>query len=197
MRYAADNNAACIATAIIESYFNLVTLFTTVVIAHSIRLIFSSFSGKQTRQIQFTITPWQYVFVWIIPILFSLLPLSTQSYGQNRTDKYCWIKTDTHNHEKNHIGYIWEGVILYFLVVAAIGYNAYIYVSVILKVNKWKVNRHRIRTSIIKKLFTTFFCVYVLKSSDRASSRIKGVVKRMAVYPLILTAVYLFPFVHR
>jgi hypothetical protein len=96
-------------------------------------------NSNHVEKLSITVKPIHFFFVWILTFFIALLPYTTGSYGRNRSDLYCWIKTDTHNDDINIAGYLWEIFVLYFWVVLAIAYNGYIYSTVVRRIHLWKV----------------------------------------------------------
>lgn len=126
--------------AVAAGYFALVTLCTTVIYSITIAKLFSSLNNNHSEKHAITVKPWHFAFVWVLTFFVALLPYTTGSYGRNRSDLYCWIKTDTQNQTTNTAGYVWEIFILYLWVVLAIGYNAYVYSTVVRRIHEWKVS---------------------------------------------------------
>lgn len=124
-------------------YFALVTLFTTVIYSITIAKLFASLdSSSHVNKHTIVVKPAHVIFVWILPFFIALLPYTTGSYGRNRSDLYCWIKTDTGNHTTNVAGYVWEFLVLYLWVILAIGYNFYVYSTVVRRIHQWKVGSY-------------------------------------------------------
>lgn len=140
-----DSNYLCKFTGFIDNYFYLTALFTTAVIANCMRQIFLyDPSSCNTREsLKLAIQPKNYLFVWIFPFFLNLLPLLTNHFGriENGGIHSCWIKTDTNDIRRNHLGLIWVGVTMYIPLLICFIFNVYVYVSIWQKVKQWKV-RH-------------------------------------------------------
>lgn len=163
----------CMIESFVESYFSLVTLFTTVIYCVIISKLFATLnSSRNVDRHTIKVKPGHVVFVWILPFFMALLPFCTGSYGRNRSDLYCWIKTDTQNETTNVAGYIWEIFVLYLWVIVAIVYTLYIYSTVVRRIHQWEGTE-----------------AYIVRT--------KAVVNRMMMYPFILAAVYTAPLFHR
>lgn len=122
-------------------YFALVTLFTTVIYSVTIARLFATLnSSSNVNKHTIVVKPSHIVFVWILPFGIALLPFTTGSYGRNRSDLYCWIKTDTHNETTNNAGYAWEFFTLYLWVIMAISYNFFVYSTVVRRIHQWQVS---------------------------------------------------------
>mmetsp|Transcript_16289 Transcript_16289/g.24546 ORF Transcript_16289/g.24546 Transcript_16289/m.24546 type:complete len:243 (+) Transcript_16289:65-793(+) len=168
----------CITSAVTVSYFSLITICTAIVVSTSIRRIFDGYRRDlfDQRHIQFQIETWHYAFVWGTPLVLAALPLTTDSYGRNDGDIYCWIKTDFEegNEVRNHIGYMWEVVTFYAPLVLGVGYISVVYSRVIGHINGWKND-----------------------SVGTSRKKAQRVVSRLYWYPIILVAVYILPFTRR
>ena len=124
----------------IIGYFALVTLFTTVIYSVTIARLFATLnSSSNVNRHTIVVKPVHVVFVWILPFFLALLPFTTGSYGRNRSDLYCWIKTDTQNTATNTAGFMWEFFALYLWVILAMGYNFYVYSTVVRRIHQWEV----------------------------------------------------------
>ena len=138
-------SCVCAHVCVASGYFALVTLFTTVIYSVTIAKLFAYLNSNHAEKLSITVKPAHFLFVWVLTFLIALLPYTTGSYGRNRSDLYCWIKTDTHNERTNTAGYLWEIFVLYLWVVCAIGYNAYVYSTVVRRIHLWKVSCQAVR----------------------------------------------------
>lgn len=118
----------------------MVTLSTTVIYSITIAQLFATLnSSSNVNRHTIVVKPVHVIFVWVIPFFIALLPYTTGSYGRNRSDLYCWLKTDTANHTTNTAGYAWEFLILYLWVILAISYNFFVYSTVVRRIHMWEV----------------------------------------------------------
>jgi hypothetical protein len=144
-----DHPMICKMTGFFDNYFYLTAIFTTAVIANCMKKIFlggdeqSQHQTYQTREsyIKLAIQPKNYLFVWVFPLFLNLLPLSTNHFGpvENGGIHLCWIKTDSNDIRRNHIGLIWMGVTMYIPLLLCFFFSASIYFSIWQKVRAWKV----------------------------------------------------------
>jgi hypothetical protein len=67
------------------------------------------------------------LFVWVLPLFLVLLPYTTDSYGKNEKDIFCFIKTDNSSLQKNQTGRAWGGFILYIPVFLCMIFNTVTY----------------------------------------------------------------------
>ena len=132
-----DNHVVCVMSGLILSYFSLTTLFTTACVAQCMRAIFQA--AKEHIPPKISIEWWHWVFVWCVPLLLIPLPLTTKSYGMNREDEFCLIKTDFDKSRRDTIGDIWEAVILYIPVFVVIMFLAYAYRDISRCMKSWQV----------------------------------------------------------
>jgi uncharacterized membrane protein YkvA (DUF1232 family) len=135
----------CKLTGFLDNYFYLTAIFTTAVIANCMKQIFLCGDEQHPYQaresIKLAIQPKNYLFVWVLPLLLNLLPLSTNHFGpvENGGAHLCWIKTDSSDIRRNHIGLIWMGVTMYIPLLLCFFFNASVYISIWQKVKAWKV----------------------------------------------------------
>jgi hypothetical protein len=170
-QYYINKHAWCAFVGAVDNYFYLVALFTTVTIANCIRMIFLVDStGSTTGRLDVKLR--HYIFVWICPLCLTALPTVTNHYGRNENALSCWIITDSSSQMRNHIGYLWQGVTLYFPLLLAFIFNIYVYVSVTHLVKSWD-------------------------ASSTVSEKLQAIVNRIRWYPVVLFAVYIFPTMQR
>jgi hypothetical protein len=123
----------------ISTYFTLVSLFSTVVVADCMRKIFLRFSSQSQDTSAVQVIKEYYVFVFLFPLTFVWLPATTNNFGINDHDLFCWIKIDSPNEVHNDIGFMWIIVTFYFPYVCGICFNTYVYANVFYWVSVWKV----------------------------------------------------------
>ena len=140
-----DGDVLCTLFACVEDYFILCASFTTVVIAIRIKKIIFQMDGYLViSDLQFKV---YCCFVWGLPLMLTLLPLATGSYGQNDDDVYCFIKYDRDNrHIENVIAKVWVVASFYGPVLLSVSAIIVIYSQCI----------HRLHTLQV-------CCLYVLK----------------------------------
>lgn len=114
-------------------YFDLVAVFTTVVVANIMYDIFAT-CGQRIQ-----IVRKHYIFVFVAPLILVSLPFTTNHYGSSGGELFCWIKTSTGNVKRNRLGYMWEGVTFFIPLCAALIYNFWVYGYIILRVKQWQV----------------------------------------------------------
>lgn len=132
-----EEKSVCVLSAAILSYFSLTTLFTAAIVARSIKSIFNAFQSS-TRP-KFDIEWWHWIVVWVFPLFLTALPFTTNSYGENKDDKFCLIRTDFESGKKDIWGEIWEALILYLIVFAVVIYITFVYRSISRRLETWKV----------------------------------------------------------
>ena len=123
-----QNGMLCNVIASIDNYFSLVSIFTTVIVAFYMKIIFLPSSTTITDRMK--LKKWYYYFVFTLPVPICLLPFTTNSYGKNEGDIYCWLRTDSNNEEKNTIGFMWQMLSFYVPLIICILYIAFIYTKI-------------------------------------------------------------------
>lgn len=132
------NNLSCKIYGATSTYFTLISLFTTVVVADCMRKIFIQ-RQSQTQDLNVYVKKEYYFFVFIFPLTFVWLPATTNSFGINDHDIFCWIETDTAHKIHNNLGFMWILLTFYFPFFCGIIYNTYVYASVAYWAFIWKV----------------------------------------------------------
>ena len=129
---------------------------------------------------------WTHVFIWTVPLIFSLLPLTTNTYGNpdgykaNKTTSWCFIVTSTDDADdfpinrysttqtQINIEVMWDFLGFYGWVFGTILVNAYFGASIL----------------------------YKLRDSDKSKAQqIKNSVMRLMLYPLIQGACWTYTMV--
>lgn len=96
----------CIIFPMIEDYFILCGSFTTVIIAIRVKKII--FQDMGCLQLSDQHLRYYFAFIWGLPLILVLLPLTTGSYGKNDDDFYCFLKHDRDGKQlENIIAKIW------------------------------------------------------------------------------------------
>lgn len=171
-----------------STYFTLISLFSTIVVADCMRKIFLRFSSQSQDSVQVVqVLKEYYLFVFLFPLTFVWLPATTNSFGINDHDLFCWIKIDSSDEVHNDIGSMWIIVTFYLPYVCGICYNTYVYANVFYWVSVWKV---------------LSFCIFKIslqakRRSPLEADRLMSVVERIKWYPIILLACYTVPLIHR
>lgn len=121
---------ACKLAATLNTYFNLVSVFTSAVVAKCMHILFFSDKLVGLNATKIKVERWHYVFVFISPIILAVLPWCTDSYGKNEVDVFCWIRTEECN---KTAGYIWQCVVFYAPLIASLTYIVICYYQVFSK----------------------------------------------------------------
>lgn len=112
----------CTLQSILISYFGLTSLFWSVSIAYTLHQGFlkenPSFKPSEIdkHRVKFMVA------CWCIPVVLSLLPLTTESYGD--TGGWCWIMSSETKHA------VWRFVQFYVLNWFAVCYNIYVFYNI-------------------------------------------------------------------
>lgn len=136
-KYLYGYEIVCKLAATLNTYFNLVSVFTSVVVAKCMHILFFSdkLVGQNATKIQ--VERWHYVFVFISPIALSGLPWCTDSYGKNEVDVFCWIRTEGDN---KTAGYIWQCIVFYAPLILSLVFIAVSYYQIFNKYFDLTVN---------------------------------------------------------
>lgn len=122
-----------------STYFTLISLFSTVVVADCMRKIFLRYGSQSQEGSIVQVQKEYYIFVFLFPLTFVWLPATTNSFGINDHDIFCWIKIDSSNDLHNDIGFMWILLTFYVPYLCGICFNTYVYANVFYWVSVWKV----------------------------------------------------------
>jgi hypothetical protein len=76
----------CIMQSIIGTYFVLASLLASTVLVHTLFRLFYPLDGATGVTAQLMVTPRNIIFVWGTPLVMALIPLITESYGNDDGD---------------------------------------------------------------------------------------------------------------
>lgn len=121
-----SSNGLCTFQSILLSYFGLTSLFWAISIAFTLQKAFlqesEAFGPARIHE-----NTWKYHLIcWGIPVIFTLGPLITDSYGD--TGGWCWIKPTPYMHV------YWKFVQFYIFLWLGIAYNCYVFINVYQKI---------------------------------------------------------------
>ena len=117
-----EGTGACMFQALVDSFFALSSILWTTMIAYCLySTVIQRRPVDETRRKEKKM----YLFCWGFPMVVTLLPLTTSSYGQ--TGGWCWIKGG----EGNATGNAWRVLQLYLPLWVAMGYVAYVYYHIV------------------------------------------------------------------
>jgi hypothetical protein len=133
-----DYKPTCIISATLEFYFNLCSIFGTLVATDMVRHLFNTRrqSGMLQNVPEFRITKWHIIWVWVFPIVIVCLPYTTHSYGPSDDDLLCWLKTETSSHYNQDLSYIWMFGTFYSFVIISMALHAFVYFRVVRDLQK-------------------------------------------------------------
>jgi hypothetical protein len=151
-----------------STYFNLISLFSTIVVADCMRKIFLRYSS-QSQDTAVQVLKEYYFFVFLFPLTFVWLPATTNSFGINDHDLFCWIKIDSSDEVHNDIGFMWIIVTFYLPYVCGICFNTYVYANVFYWVSVWKVHFRSFFTSLTPTKAQQPFRSWAINVSGRAN----------------------------
>lgn len=128
----------CKIAATLETYFLLISVFTTVVVAYCMNNLFNTQIGIATNY-SLQVENSYYFIAFVLPCFFAIIPWITTQYGKNSSDTFCWVETDNESEQKNAIGFMWEALSFFIPLILSLIYNAIIFVSIINTCRKWMV----------------------------------------------------------
>lgn len=159
-----DRSPLCTSQAVLQQYFELASVLWATVIATTLSLAIWWRVAPPADEWR----PAIYGVAWGLPMLVSLLPFSTGSYGS--AGAWCWIRP-----KPRAESHAWRFSIFYGPIWVAIIYNAIVY-------SKAAV--------VLKRLSSTV-------AGDEASIKLKQTIARLLRYPLILVVCWTLPTVNR
>jgi len=120
-----SRSSACRFQAILISYFELTSILWSAAIAFTLHL---AFLREDTRFSAVEIDSrarWYHVTIWCIPLVLTMLPLTTDSYGD--TGGWCWILGDSAADKA------WRFIQFYIPLWICVVYSSYVYIQVVRK----------------------------------------------------------------
>eukprot|EP00462_Mataza_sp_D1_P018222 CAMPEP_0175143112 /NCGR_PEP_ID=MMETSP0087-20121206/13232_1 /TAXON_ID=136419 /ORGANISM="Unknown Unknown, Strain D1" /LENGTH=293 /DNA_ID=CAMNT_0016427107 /DNA_START=14 /DNA_END=895 /DNA_ORIENTATION=+ len=112
----------CQFQAIVISFFGLSSIFWAISIAFTLHKAFlqeaESFAPNRIHEHSTK----YHVICWVVPLVLTLLPLFTDSYGD--TGGWCWIK----GNQSKHVA--WRFFQLYIWLWLGVGYNIYVFLNI-------------------------------------------------------------------
>lgn len=113
------SSGLCYLQALLISYFGLASLLWSVSIAFTLHQAFLLEKEEYSPQNVSNFRHRYMIVCWGVPVLLTLLPISTMSYGD--AGGWCWIVSDKGNH------LMWRFFQFYLWMWLAICYNAYVF----------------------------------------------------------------------
>jgi hypothetical protein len=118
-----SHTALCTFQSLMIAYFQLASVMWASSLAFTLHMAFlKELKSFQPSEIGYYLKYYHCV-CWAFPLVQTLLPLTTQAYGD--TGGWCWLQSGTG----------WRYVQFYIVLWAAVAYNTYVYVSVYKKLS--------------------------------------------------------------
>lgn len=148
-----EDGPFCHIQAYIITYFELVSLLVTVLIARSLQRVFLQ-GDLQVEEDE----KWYIIAAWTLPWIVLFLPESTDSYGPSGT--FCWIKGHS------SIDTAWRFVIFYIWLWSGILYILYVYYNISKKysfsqsMNQDDINKSKVISRMKYYPLTLIICYF-------------------------------------
>ena len=134
----------CTLFPLIEDYFILCSSFTTAIIAIRVKIIV--FQQKGCSSLSDSQLKTYFAVVWGLPLLLVLVPLTTNSYGRNDGDWYCFFKYDRDDKEKDNVwAKAWMFLLFYGPILVSFCVIIVIYAQCVIQINILQV-RHALHS---------------------------------------------------
>jgi hypothetical protein len=91
------------------------------------RRIFIGMTSPQEHTGVMKLSIGHYLFIWLLPAVLAVLPLTTGHYGHNENDIFCWVEgmsnEDGVNKMHNLFSFLWQLMTVGLPVTVGISYN--------------------------------------------------------------------------
>jgi len=114
----------CYFQAVLMSYFEVSSILWALALAFTLHMAFLRGDPRFSAENIGALHQWYHV-VWIIALIVTILPTSTDSYGE--AGGWCWIQN------RNGADVAWRIIQFYGILWIAWGYSSFVYVSVALR----------------------------------------------------------------
>ena len=114
------------------------------VVASYMRRIFFGVTGQGDRSGSgsgggMNIRPASYLFIWGLPAVLAVLPLTTRNYGHTENDVFCWIAHDEEDAKSVAFSKLWQAVTVGIPATVGVGYNMWVYYRIMRGIHAWSV----------------------------------------------------------
>lgn len=172
---------ACWAQALTDSYFELASVLWTSAIAATLWLVV--FYRLDQTQL-YAKLKWMAAICYGIPAVLALLPIADNAYGV--AGAWCWIPSTTRSRQNaagdtsgsnSGVGkWVWQWIVFYVPLMIAITFNTVVYVRT------YALLQRTIRTA---------------GENDSSAQALRGVMRRLQLYPVVLAVIWLPAIVNR